>query len=98
MTSIVGSVRFSWRQSRRSPSWWLTACLVALAAGLLVTATNVYEAVVIRPLLASDPGRLVGLGGLAYGKGMPDAVGWWSRTEGIKHLAHYDCGNAELRF
>jgi putative ABC transport system permease protein len=84
-----------WRRNRRLLSWWVMVCLLGVSIGSSVAVVVAFSHAVLKPLPGPNPERLVSLGGLAFGAGIPDPIAWW-QTDGLEHLARYTTGDIKF--
>jgi predicted permease len=83
-------IRRLWHQTA---GLWAVVAVLAFAAAATATAMVVAHGLLLSPLPGPDPERLVGLGGLAYGRGLEDPVTFWSQAEALDSLAFYRVGD-----
>ena len=96
MLTVRRFARTTGRALRRRPAWSLaTAGVAALCTAVSATMYALIDARVLRPLPFPAPEEIVRLGGV----GAPhaaDIVEWFRSAPGIRHLATYAAGGAEL--
>jgi predicted permease len=89
-------LRVHWRRSLRDLGLLVTIALIGVASGATAVLFGAVDALVLRPIKTPHLDRVVTMGGLSFGDGMPSPIEWWGQAEALEAIAMFDAGDVLL--